>query len=76
MRFYFYENRLFAIVKLNLSYAAPISVDSSGIIKSSEERNYYLDISGRVCSAEVNGESQPLGGDTQDMIREYIAGIL
>jgi YD repeat-containing protein len=76
MRFYFYEGRLFAIVKLNMSYAAPISVDSSGAIKSSEERDYYLDDKGRVCVAEVNGVSQPIGDETQDMIREYVAGIL
>lgn len=38
MRFNFEENKLFAIVKPNLIYAVPISVDSSGSVKSSEER--------------------------------------
>jgi hypothetical protein len=75
MRFYFQTNKLFAIVKLNLLYAVPISVDSSGKTASSEERDYYLDANGRVCSAKVNGVSQPLDADVQEMIRDYITGI-
>jgi hypothetical protein len=76
MRFYYEGNKVFAVVKLNISYARPISVDPSGTIGSSEERDYYLDPNGRVCSAETNGASQPTDGGMQDMIREYIAGIL
>jgi hypothetical protein len=76
MRFYYEGSKIFAIVKLNISYKAPISVDPSGTVGPSEERDYYLDPNGHVCGAEVNGVSQPIDSDTQDMIQEYIAGIL
>jgi hypothetical protein len=76
MRFYYDGTTIFEIVKLNVTYAVPISVDGSGAVKSSEESDYYLEPTGRVCGSEVNGVSQPIDKDTQDMIQEYIAGIL
>jgi hypothetical protein len=76
MRFYYDGNTIFEIAKLNFTYAVPLSVDSSGTAKSSEESDYYLESSGRVCSSEVNGVSRPVDKDTQEMIQEYISGIL
>ena len=76
MKFYYSKNKLFAIVKLNLTYAAPLSVDNSGTVESSEERDYFLDQNGQVCNAFVNHISQPVDKDTQDMIAEYINGII
>jgi hypothetical protein len=76
MRFYYDGTAIFEIVKLNLTYAVPLSVDSSGAVKSSEESDYYLDPTGRVCGSEVNGVNRPIDKDTQEMIQEYISGIL
>lgn len=76
MRFYYDGNKIFEIVKLNLMYAVPLSVNNSGTVKSSDERNFYLDPRGWICDAEVNGVSQLVGKDMQDMIQEYIAGII
>jgi hypothetical protein len=76
MRFYYDGTTVFEIVKLNFTYAAPLSVDSSGAVKSSEESDYYLAPTGRVCGSEVNGVSRPIDKDTQEMIQEYISGIL
>jgi hypothetical protein len=75
MRFYFDDNRLFAIVKLNLTYAVPINVDSSGVVKTTEERDYHLNNSGRVCALDINGAAAPVDSQSQDMIRDYIGGI-
>jgi uncharacterized protein (UPF0333 family) len=75
MRFYFEGNKIFEIVKLNLMYSVPISVDSSGKVKSTEESHYYLDPDGRVCGLDVNGSGEAVDKDTQYMIGEYIAGI-
>jgi hypothetical protein len=76
MRFYFNQKRLFAIVKLNLNYAVPISVDRSGTVKTTEESDYYLDNNGRLCALDINGAAAPIDNESQDMIRDYIAGIL
>ncbi len=75
MRFYFEEDKIFSIVKLNLTYEAPISVDSNANVGSTEEKDYFLDASGKVCTVEVNGAAQPVDADTQEMIQEYIVGI-
>jgi hypothetical protein len=76
MRFYYYGDKIFQITKLNLMYAVPISVDSSGTIKISEERDYYLGNKANVCISQLNGATQPVDKDTQEMIRDYINGIL
>jgi hypothetical protein len=76
MRFYYDDTAVFEIVKLNFTYVVPLSVDSSGVVKSSEESDYYLASTGRVCGSEVNGVSRPIDKDTQEMIQEYISGIL
>jgi len=76
MRFYYSRDKIFEIVKLNFTYAVPISVDSAGNVISSEERDYYLDVSGRVWESEVNGDTQSGDKETQEMIQEYIAAIL
>jgi hypothetical protein len=76
MRFYFNDNKIFEVIKLIFTYAVPLSVDSNGSVKTSDERDYYLDIHGKVCGSDVNGISQPIDTDTQDMIQEYLSGIL
>jgi hypothetical protein len=74
MRFYYDgTTTIFAIVKLNVTYAVPLSVDSSGAVNVSEESDYYLATTGRVCSAKVNGVSKQIDNDTQEMIKEYIS---
>ena len=75
-RFYYFEDRIFAITKLNLSYKVPIYVDSSAEIKSSEKKDFYLSKSGAVCNWFLNDSEQPVDNDTINMIKEYISGIL
>jgi hypothetical protein len=75
MRLYFDNGNPFALVTLNENYAVPISVDSNPTIASGEEHDYYLDPNGQVCRLDINGVSQPIDKDTQDIIQEYIAGI-
>jgi hypothetical protein len=76
MRFYYNRGKLFSIVKLNLTYAVPITVDPSGPVKSSEQREYYLNDASVVCMVTVNNAEQPADNETQGMIAQYIKGIL
>lgn len=75
MRFYFEGNIISSIVKLNITYEVPITVDNNVSIKSTEEKGYYLDANGKVCGVDVDGVAQPVEADAQEMIKEYIAGI-
>jgi len=77
MRLYFDDSGdPFALVTLNENYAVPLSVDSNPAIVSGEERDYYLDTIGNVCSAYVNGMNISIDTNNQEMIQEYILGII
>jgi hypothetical protein len=75
MRFYFDHNRLFALVKLDEQYQAPINVDPSVVISTSTEEDYYFSSDKRVCTLFLNGKSQPLATTTQEMIESFISQI-
>ena len=75
MRFYFQDNVIFAIVKLNTNYVVPINVDPSAKIKDTEEKDFYLDERGHICSMAANGKFVEVSDDTQAMIHAYIAGV-
>jgi hypothetical protein len=68
--------QIVAITKLNLLYAAPISIKSSGEIKATEKKDFYLSFNGTVCRWFLNDAEQKVDGDTIQMVREYISSIL
>lgn len=75
MRFYYVNKAIFALVKLDIRYKVPISVDDTGAVASSEERDYYLDVNGRVCNWVLNGKEQSVTSETIDMVNEYVSEI-
>jgi hypothetical protein len=75
MRFYFDNNKLFALVKLDEQYKAPINVDPNVVVSKSTEDDYFFSSNGRVCTHILNGQSTPLGTTTQEMIESYVSQI-
>ncbi len=56
---YYLENsRVFFIMKYTTSYERPLSVDSSGVIKSVKKEEYYLDEDGSTCFWFVGANAQ------------------
>ena len=74
-RIYYASGKPFALVVLSTEYAVPLSVDNKGKVKSVEERDYYLDEAGVVCSWLLNGKPQPIDENTIESIKTYLAGV-
>ena len=75
MRFYFDDEKLFALVKLDEQYETPISVNPTVVVSTSIEEDYYFSADKRVCTLSLNGKPQPLATTTQEMIESYISQI-
>ena len=59
-----------------MKYAVPLSVDNNGKVQSAEERAYFLDETGVVCSWMLNGKPQPIDDNTVESVKSYLAGVL
>jgi hypothetical protein len=75
-RIYYTSGKPFALTVLNLKYAVPLSVDNNGKVQSSENREYFLDENGVVCSWMLNDKPQPTDENTIENIKTYLAGVL
>ena len=59
-----------------MKYAVPLSVDNNGDVQSTEERAYFLDDTGVVCSWLLNGKPQLIDANTVESVKSYLAGEL
>jgi hypothetical protein len=75
-RIYYTSGTPFALIVQNMKYAVPLSVDNNGDVQSTEERAYFLDDTGVVCSWLLNGKPQPIEANTVDSVKSYLAGVL
>ena|SRR5216684_850055 len=75
MRFYFDDEKLFALVKLDEQYQAPINVNPDVVVNKSTEEDYYFSSDKHVCTFISDGQSQLLGTTTQEMIESFISQI-
>ena len=75
-RIYYTSGTPFALIVQNIKYEVPLSVDNNGNIQSTEERAYFLDDTGVVCTWQLNGKPQPVDGNTVESVKTYLAGVL
>jgi hypothetical protein len=75
IRFYYLNNKIFAVVQLRMLYEEPISGSTSPIIRYSEENDYFLNADGQVCQWTSNGHSRSPTPDIISMIADFIANI-
>ena len=75
-RIYYASGGPFALIVQNMKYAVPLSVDNNGDVQSTEERAYFLDDTGVVCSWLLNGKPQPVDANTVESVKSYLAGVL
>ena len=75
-RIYYTSGKPFALIVQGMKYAVPLSVDNNGNVKSVEERDYFLDENGVVCSWTLNGKPQPIDDNTVESVKSYLAGVL
>jgi hypothetical protein len=75
-RIYYASGTPFALIVQNMKYAVPLSVDNNGTVQSTEERAYFLDDTGAVCSWLLNGTPQPVDDSTIESVKTYLAGVL
>ena len=76
MRFYYYKEHIFALVKFDTRYKVPLSESLDAAIGSEDERDYFFAENGGVCSWYLNGSEQNVDVDTVDMVKDYVAGVL
>jgi hypothetical protein len=73
---YYLENgKVYYVNKKNSEYANPLSQDSSGEVKSVEEKEYYLGSSQNLCSWYSNQVQQPNSKDAEELIEFLISGL-
>jgi hypothetical protein len=75
-RIYYTSGVPFALVVQNMKYSVPLSVDNNGDVQSTEERAYFLDDIGVVCSWKLNGKPQPVDQNAIDSVKTFIEGVL
>ena len=75
-RIYYNSGKPFALIVLNMQYKVPISVDNSGNVESSEEQDYYLGVDGDVCNWIKNDTPQQVDQNTNDMVKNFIYGVI
>jgi len=75
-RIYYTSRNAFPLKVMNLKYAVPLGVDNNGKVQSSENREYFLDENGVVCSWMLNDKPQPTDENTIESIKTYLAGVL
>ncbi len=74
-RIYYASGKPFALIVQNIKYAVPLSGDNNGDVQSTEERTYFLDDTGVVCSWLLNGKPQPIDENTIETMKTYLAGV-
>jgi hypothetical protein len=75
-RIYYASGKPFALIVQNIKYAVPLGVDNNGTVQSTEERAYFLDDTGAVCTWQLDGTSQPVDEGTVKSVETYLAGVL
>ena len=75
-RIYYASGTPFALIGQNIKYEAPLSVDNNGDVQSTEERAYFLDDTGVVCTWQLNGKPQPVDDSTIESVKTYLADVL
>ena len=75
-RIYYASGKPFALIVQNMKYAVPLSVDNNGDVQSTEERAYFLDDTGVVCTWQLNGKPQPVDDSTIESVKTYLADVL
>ena len=74
-RIYYTSGKPFALIVQGMKYAVPLSVDNNATVQSAEERAYFLDEAGIVCSWTLNGKPQPIDNNTVESVKSYLAGV-
>jgi hypothetical protein len=75
-RVYYLSGKPSVLIVQNMKYAVPLSVDNNGDVQSTEERAYFLDDTGIVCTWQLNGKPQPVDENTVESVKTYLAGVL
>jgi hypothetical protein len=73
--YYFSNNKIFYVKKVNTEYLVPLSEDSNGKVKNIEVKEFILNANQELCSWYRDGVFQEINQDTIDLLNYLVAGI-
>jgi hypothetical protein len=73
--YYFKNNNIFYVKKVNTEYLLQISEDSSAKVKTIEIKDFFINSNKELCSWYKNKEVQINDSDTRDLLNYLISGI-
>ncbi len=75
IRFYFENDNIFYITKLNSVYELPLSEDPEGQVKRTDHDEYYLGSNQNLCLWYSNGEIKESGKSAQELVASFLSHL-